>query len=586
MAILSDKFYYQHINLDTVNTQVFTNLTSKVGDTNGRGLIVTLTENGLQKDTTGISLNLKWKHRSVVSQGLDNFDVVDLSKGVYKITYPTEMNRSGLVDAFVQIVDGTKIVGTRNMIISVESTVGDDSAIESSNSFTALAQALIDVSNLESTYAPRLLSAEQQLEQAYDKQEVDALVGNLSDATPLFAETTAGMTVVTRIYVNKADGYLYVHNGTAWVTTGVLYQATAVDPFLDNIITQANDNGVYESIDLTAYATQVGFYDLSTHTFNGGLAYLSYKIIPVTPGKKVKYSTSISAGTNSTDIAFLKADDTFISYVTRNPGLVTDKIITVPQLAAKIVLGFQSYTPVMSQLIAGFKNKGTITYNSFSSDVATILAYEPLGRLSEGVVAFVDDDGYNSVLTHTKPLAEARGIPITLSLWATSEVLTTPQNVINLQNSGWEVAQHYSITLKNHTEAQLISTFDAQKTSFTSKGILNVNNMVYPLNESSPLLRLVSRKYFKLCATGGEKLNGHRADLYNMSRVWIRTSASLAFFTNLIDQAIADKKALIFYWHSFELEGSPALLTLVGQVMDYAKTSGVKITTLQGIYDS
>ena len=181
MAILSDEFYYQHINLDTVNTQVFTNLTSKVGDTNGRGLIVTLTENGLQKDTTGISLNLKWKHRSVVSQGLDNFDVVDLSKGVYKITYPTEMNRSGLVDAFVQIVDSGKVVGTRNMIIIVESTVGDDSAIESSNSFSALASALIEVqswndriddveqdfidraNNLDATYPTRLVSVEQQL---------------------------------------------------------------------------------------------------------------------------------------------------------------------------------------------------------------------------------------------------------------------------------------------------------------------------------------------------------------------------------------------------------------------------------------
>ena len=181
MAILSDEFYYQHINLDTVNTQVFTNLTSKVGDTNGRGLIVTLTENGLQKDTTGISLNLKWKHRSVVSQGLDNFDVVDLSKGVYKITYPAEMNRSGLVDAFVQIVDSGKVVGTRNMIISVESTVGDDSAIESSNSFSALASALIEVqswndriddveqdfidraNNLDATYPTRLVSVEQQL---------------------------------------------------------------------------------------------------------------------------------------------------------------------------------------------------------------------------------------------------------------------------------------------------------------------------------------------------------------------------------------------------------------------------------------
>ena len=201
MAILSDEFYYQHINLDTVNTQVFTNLTSKVGDTNGRGLIVTLTENGLQKDTTGISLNLKWKHRSGVSQGLDNFDVVDLSKGVYKITYPTEMNRSGLVDAFVQIVDGGKVVGTRNMIISVESTVGDDSAIESSNSFSALASALIEVqswndridvveqefidksNNLDATYPTRLVSVETQLA---EKATKNATFANASDKLNIF----------------------------------------------------------------------------------------------------------------------------------------------------------------------------------------------------------------------------------------------------------------------------------------------------------------------------------------------------------------------------------------------------------------
>ena len=186
------------INLDTVNTQVFTNLTSKVGDTNGRGLIVTLTENGLQKDTTGISLNLKWKHRSIVGQGLDNFDVVDLSKGVYKITYPTEMNRSGLVDAFVQIVDSGKVVGTRNMIISVESTVGDDSAIESSNSFSALASALIEVqswndriddveqdfidraNNLDATYPTRLVSVEQQLADRVDELALLSLSNQLA----------------------------------------------------------------------------------------------------------------------------------------------------------------------------------------------------------------------------------------------------------------------------------------------------------------------------------------------------------------------------------------------------------------------
>lgn len=115
------------------------------------------------KDTTGIALNLKWKHTSVGNQGLDNFEIVDLTKGQYKITYPTEMLNRGKVNAFIQILDGGKNAGTRNIEITVDRGVGDDTAIASSDSFTALAQALIDVTNLESTYAPELLSVKQQL---------------------------------------------------------------------------------------------------------------------------------------------------------------------------------------------------------------------------------------------------------------------------------------------------------------------------------------------------------------------------------------------------------------------------------------
>ena len=91
MSILSDEFYYQPIRIDTINTRVFADLIAKEGDANGRGLLLTLTENGLMKDTTGITLILKWEHTSVGNQGLDNFEAVDPSKGLYKITYPTEM---------------------------------------------------------------------------------------------------------------------------------------------------------------------------------------------------------------------------------------------------------------------------------------------------------------------------------------------------------------------------------------------------------------------------------------------------------------------------------------------------------------
>ena len=161
--VLADSFYYQELRIDTINTRVFADLVAKEGDANGRGLLVTLTENGLMKDTTGIALNLKWEHTSVGNQGLDNFDVVDLGKGLYKITYPTEMLNRGKVRAFIQIIDSGKLAGTRNIEITVDRGVGDDTAIVSSNSFTALAQALIDVNSNNSALSARITSVEQQL---------------------------------------------------------------------------------------------------------------------------------------------------------------------------------------------------------------------------------------------------------------------------------------------------------------------------------------------------------------------------------------------------------------------------------------
>ena len=161
--VLADSFYYQPIRIDTINTRVYADLLAKEGDANGRGLLVTLTENGLMKDTSGITLILKWEHMSVGNQGLDNFEAVDPSKGLYKITYPTEMLNRGKVRAFIQIIDSGKLAGTRNIEITVDRGVGDDTAIVSSNSFTALAQALIDVNSNNSALSARILSVEQEL---------------------------------------------------------------------------------------------------------------------------------------------------------------------------------------------------------------------------------------------------------------------------------------------------------------------------------------------------------------------------------------------------------------------------------------
>ena len=218
MAILADSFYYQELRIDTINTRVFADIVAKEGDANGRGLLVTLTENGLMKDTTGIALNLKWEHTSVGNQGVDNFEAVDLSKGLYKITYPAEMLNRGKVRAFIQIIDSGKLAGIRNIEITVDRGVGDDTAIVSSNSFTALAQALIDVNNLESTYAPELLSVKQQLADTLNKSAITL--------THMFADNTA------------RDAY-FVEHPTELVELQFIKVGTAYQQYIEGVWTDS-----------------------------------------------------------------------------------------------------------------------------------------------------------------------------------------------------------------------------------------------------------------------------------------------------------------------------------------------------------
>ena len=260
MSILSNNFYYQLLKIDSINTKVYGDFIAKEGDANGRGLLVTLTENGLQKDTTGITLNLKWAHTNVSGlQNLDPFEAVDLTKGLYKITYPTDMLRKGKVDAFIQIIDSGKLIGSRNIKINVEATVGDDTAIESSNEFRALASALVEVqgwnariddveqgfidkaNNLDATYPIELNSVKSQLadiELIADTaaQKADAMASGAPKGvyTTLALLQVAYPTGDTGAYLVTANGNWYYWSGTAW-TSGGIYQASN---WLDALTTQ------------------------------------------------------------------------------------------------------------------------------------------------------------------------------------------------------------------------------------------------------------------------------------------------------------------------------------------------------------
>lgn len=249
--VLADSFYYQPVQIDTINTRVNADLFAKEGDVNGRGILLTLTENGLMKDTTGIALNLKWEHMSVGNQGVDNFEEVDLTKGLYKITYPIEMLNLGTVRAYIQIIDNGKSAGIRNLKITIERGVGDDTVIVRSDSFTALAQALIDVNNLEKTYALELNSVKQQLVEKASLTQLNAVASGAPKAVyaTLSALQTAFPSGNTNIYLVTGD----VKEVATLTVTGIPTVAGNITLTLNGVVkTIAVDPAVQTTTDLLA----------------------------------------------------------------------------------------------------------------------------------------------------------------------------------------------------------------------------------------------------------------------------------------------------------------------------------------------
>ena len=164
--VLADSFYYQPVQIDTIYTRVNADLFAKEGDANGRGMVVQITENGIIKDTTGITLRLQWSHLSVVTSGFTDFEVVDSTKGLYKVKYPTSMLHRGRVEAFIRITDNGILSGTRNLMITVERMVGSDETIEASDDFSALQTALTKLSAWEAAYRQEIISLKRELAEA------------------------------------------------------------------------------------------------------------------------------------------------------------------------------------------------------------------------------------------------------------------------------------------------------------------------------------------------------------------------------------------------------------------------------------
>ena len=140
------------MRIDKANQRFLDYQNAKVGDVNGRELLVQITNNGVVEDQTGTTLKLNWQHENG-NQGSTNFNVVDIKTGKYSLYYPSKMLYKGTVDASVEINSNGQITNTMNFKIIVHADVFNGEAGIVNGVFVSLADVNKKLDDREKEYA-------------------------------------------------------------------------------------------------------------------------------------------------------------------------------------------------------------------------------------------------------------------------------------------------------------------------------------------------------------------------------------------------------------------------------------------------
>lgn len=237
-----DDFRSTLITWDKATSRIYSPVTANASDENGRKLVVQIVNSGQVEDLTGATLHLYWETRDKAHDGLDVFKAVDLEKGEFELSYTTGMlSNHGVLNANLVLIDTVGRVVSERFKITVTEGIDND-AIQSENSFSSLTHALIDISNLEQNYAPRLNDLTAQLAEKASKQDVNNRVAQIVSGSPkgtyvsLSALQTAKPTGDAGVYLTTDNGHWYWWNGSTWVDGGV-YQAADL-PISEKSITR------------------------------------------------------------------------------------------------------------------------------------------------------------------------------------------------------------------------------------------------------------------------------------------------------------------------------------------------------------
>ena len=186
-------------------------LIASSNDVRGRGIALTVRENGAAANLSGATVYLVWCHRAMGDRGTCEFDAVDASVGKFRVYYPGAMCvAAGAVDAQIMLsLGGGRYISTRTFTIRVERVVVDGTETEDGFSlFVEAMRAYENVAEITTSAAAAANQAVAELRAAVERGDFDGADG-VDGFSPTASVTQTGegatITVTDRNGTTTAD---------------------------------------------------------------------------------------------------------------------------------------------------------------------------------------------------------------------------------------------------------------------------------------------------------------------------------------------------------------------------------------------
>ena len=198
-----DNFRKRAIVWDTVNKDFPQPIQIMQGDVNARTLSVKIIDNGGEIDLTGHSLKLTYQYTNSSNSGFVMIPPENLTKGEFILVIPTEMTKSGVIEANLILLneDKEQVIVSKNLTFISDNSTVTDLAQEVNNKIDDFTKLLLE--NMPQVMRSELNDLHAQTESNKSKIELKADKADLDNLRATVDEQ--GVAISTK--VDKSEFY-------------------------------------------------------------------------------------------------------------------------------------------------------------------------------------------------------------------------------------------------------------------------------------------------------------------------------------------------------------------------------------------